>query len=195
MIDYNELTVIIDKFTKEHVKKSRYEHCVRVAQMCVQLCKKFGLDEEKGYFIGIAHDMCKDFPSDKMIELASKDGEPIYEMEREKTSLLHGRAAAVLLKEEYGVDDSQLLEAIANHTSGIDGMCDYTKILYLADKIEPGREHISDVYRQELLKLSLDEMAYKVIYENYLYIKEKGYKIYPSTERMLTELRNKLGLK
>lgn len=88
----------VDKYTKKSVKKSRYEHSVRVAQMCSQLCGKFGMDEKIGYLAGIGHDMCKELDYKKMIKLASKYDCPIMEFELKKPSLLHGRAAAVMMK-------------------------------------------------------------------------------------------------
>lgn len=194
MIDYKKLTEQIDIFTKEHVKQSRYEHCQRVAQMCVMLCQKFGLDEDKGNLLGMAHDMCKDFPAEEMISLAKKDGMQIYDMEMEKPALLHGRAAAVLMQEKFGIDDKELIEAVANHVSGCENMCDYTKILYISDKMEMGRKHVAPEYREEVMKLPLDEMIYKVIYDNYLYIKSAGYTVYPTTEKMIKTMQKKLGV-
>lgn len=195
MIDYKKTTEKIDAFAKEHVKQTRYEHCQRVAEMCVMLCKKFNLDAEKGKLLGMAHDMCKDFPADEMIALAKKDGMPIYDMEMAKPALLHGRAAAVLMQEKFGIDDKELIEAVANHVSGCENMCDYTKILYISDKMEMGRKHVEAEYRDEVMKLPLDEMIYKVIYDNYLYIKSCGYSVYPSTERMIKTMQEKLGVK
>lgn len=189
-MNYEKLIAKLDKYTKEHVKEERYKHCLRVADTCVFLCNKFGLDENKGKLMGVAHDMCKSCSQEKMLELASKDGNPILEMEKEKFSLLHGRAAAVLLKEKFQYDDSEVLEAIANHTSGKLDMCDYTKVLILADRLEPGRTHITDEKRQELFKMSLNEMIYTVLKENFDYIKSKGYTVYPNTEKMIQQLQD-----
>ena len=55
----------IRAYTKAHVKKSRYEHSERVAQMCSLLCGHYGLNIEEGYLAGIAHDMCKDMDDDE----------------------------------------------------------------------------------------------------------------------------------
>lgn len=189
MTDYDELSGKIDFFVREHVKKTRYEHSVRVAECAVMLCRIFDLDEKKGWFMGIAHDMCKDFPKDELLKLAEKDGMPIYDMEREKPALFHGRAAAVYLKEHYDVDDPSLLEAIAVHVSGAVGMGDYAKILYIADKTEAGRDHLSAEYREALYKMPLDAMMYKVLTDNYRYIKSQGYCIYPGTEKLIQFLK------
>ena len=138
MINYIEKTEEIRQYTEAHVKKSRYEHSVRVAEMCARMCRQYGLDSRKGYLAGIGHDMCKDCTYEEMIELAARDGDEISDFERKKPALLHGRAAAILMQEKFKVYDPEIFEAVANHTSGIIGMCDLTKCLFLADKIEPG---------------------------------------------------------
>ena len=185
MIDYIEKTEEIRVFTQAHVKKSRYEHSVRVAEMCARMCRQYGLDSRKGYLAGIGHDMCKDFSDEELFELAGRDGREIIDYDRKKPALLHGRAAAVLLKEHFKVYDQEILEAVANHTSGIIGMCDLTKCLFLADKIEPGRPQSTDEYREGLLAMSLDDMLYSVLEENYEYLTKKGYEIYPGTREMI----------
>lgn len=188
-MNYVELTEKIRHFTESSVKKARYEHSVRVAQMCARICRYYGLDADKGYLAGIGHDMCKDFPEEKMIELASKDGYPIIEIEKEKPSLLHGRAAAVMMKESFLIDDQEILEAVAFHTSGKRGMCDLTKALFIADKIEPGRPQATPKYIEDKFKLSLNGMLYSVLKENYNYLTKKGYDVFPGTEELLEDYR------
>ena len=181
MINYIEKTEEIRAFTEAHVKKSRFEHSVRVAEMCARMCRQYGLDARKGYLAGIGHDMCKDFSDEELFELAGRDGHEITDFERKKPALLHGRAAAILLREKFKVYDPEILEAVANHTSGIIGMCDLTKCLFLADKIEPGRPQSTDEYRNNLLSMSLDGMLYSVLVENYEYLTKRGYELYPGT--------------
>lgn len=185
MINYIEKTEEIRAFTQAHVKKSRYEHSVRVAEMCARMCRQYGLDSRKGYLAGIGHDMCKDFSSEELIKLSSRDGKKISEFEKAKPALLHGRAAAVMLKEHFKIYDPEILEAVANHTSGIKGMCDLTKCLFLADKIEPGRPQSTDEYREGLLAMSLDEMLFSVLEENYIYLQKHGINILPETKAMI----------
>jgi nicotinate-nucleotide adenylyltransferase len=64
-------------------------------------------------------------------------------------------------------------------------MCDLTKCLFLAVKIEPARPQSTDEYREKLLSLPLDEMLYSVLEENYEYLTKKGYEIYPGTREMI----------
>ena len=184
MIDYIAKTEEIRAFTEAHVKPKRYQHSVRVAEMCARMCRQYGLDSRKGYLAGIGHDMCKDFSDQELLDLAGRDGKEIIDFDRKKPALLHGRAAAVMLKEHFKVYDPEILEAVANHTSGIIGMCDLTKCLFLSDKIEPGRPQSTVEYRENLLAMSLDDMLYSVLEENYEYLTKKGFEIYPGTREM-----------
>lgn len=192
MIDYIEKTEEVRAFTEAHVKPKRYQHSVRVAEMCARMCRQYGLDSRKGYLAGIGHDMCKDFSDEELLELAGRDGLPIIDFDRKKPALLHGRAAAVMLKEHFKVYDPEILEAVANHTSGIIGMCDLTKCLFLADKIEPGRPQSTEEYRARLLAMSLDDMLYSVLEENYEYLINHGIEISPGTREM-TDYYKKLS--
>lgn len=185
MIDYEKITEKVRVYTKDHVKKTRFEHSVRVAEMTAKLCKMYSLDEKKGYLAGIGHDMCKDFSDKKMIKLAKKDGNDISEIELKNIHLLHGRAAAIMFKKKFKVKDNELLEAVANHTSGFLGMSDFSKCLYIADKIEPGRPQSTDEYRNKLLSMDLNHLFYFVLKENYDYIVKKGYTMYSDTLKMI----------
>lgn len=193
MIDYIAKTEEIRAFTEAHVKAKRYQHSVRVAEMCARMCRQYGLDARKGYLAGIGHDMCKDFSDEELLELAARDGEEITDFERKKPALLHGRAAAVMLKEHFKVYDPEILEAVANHTSGIIGMCDLTKCLFLADKIEPGRPQSTDEYRARLFAMTLDDMLYSVLEENYEYLTKHGIEISPGTREMTDYYKNLSG--
>ena len=185
MINYIEKTEEIRAFTQAHVKKSRYEHSVRVAETCARMCRQYGLDSRKVYLAGIGHDMCKDFSDEELIELATHDGKEISAFERKKPALLHGRAAAVMLCEHFKVCDPDILEAVANHTSGMLGMCDLTKCLFLADKIEPGRPQSTDEYRTRLFAMTLDQMLYSVLEENYEYLTNRNIESAPGTREMI----------
>ncbi len=189
MID-EKLLEKIRKFTEKSVSKQRYEHSLRTAMTCASLCKKYGLDEAKGYLAGLCHDMCKNFPAEELFSLSLKDGNSISELEKQKPGLLHGRAAAVLLKEKFSITDENLLEAVAVHTFGKQGMCNLAKVLYVADKIEPGREHITDKYLVKLEKLNLNELTCKVLQDNIDHLIKKGRKVAPESLACLDFIKN-----
>ena len=187
--DIDLLTEKVRWYVKKSVSEKRYSHSVRTAEMCRKLCALYGLDEKTGYFAGISHDMCKNFKPEQLLSLAQEDGADVSELERKKPSLLHGRAAAVLLKNNFGVTDSSVLEAVANHTFGKTGMCSLAKVLYAADKIEPGREHVTEDYLARLLALSLDGLVKAVLEENIEYLRKKGSAVAQESEKLLESLQ------
>lgn len=187
--DIDLLTEKVRRYVKKSVSEKRYSHSVRTAEMCRKLCALYGLDEKTGYFAGISHDMCKNFKPEQLLSLAQEDGADVSELELKKPSLLHGRAAAVLLKNDFGVTDSSVLEAVANHTFGKTGMCSLAKVLYAADKIEPGREHVTEDYLARLLALSLDGLVKAVLEENIDYLRKKGSAVAQESEKLLESLQ------
>lgn len=184
-MDYINKIEEIRQYAESVLKKSRYDHSIRVAEMCARLCRHYKMDEQKGYLIGVAHDICKYLPDDQMIETAKKDKNPILEVEAAKPMLLHGRAASVYLKEKFGIKDKEIIEAVAVHVYGKIGMGDYAKVLFIADKAEPGRPHVSEEYYARLFAMSLDAMLETVLVENYNYVNKKGYEIFPGTQEMI----------
>ncbi|MBC6719596.1 bis(5'-nucleosyl)-tetraphosphatase (symmetrical) YqeK [Treponema sp. Marseille-Q4130] len=189
--DFNGSSALIARvkdYAKAVLTKERYEHLVRVAETAFRLCKKYGLDASRGYLAAIAHDMCKDMSDEKIAALAREDGKAITPLEAQKLSLLHGRAAAVMLRVDFGVTDNDILQAVAVHTFGEEGMCSLSKVVYVADKIEPGRPQMTKAYSASLESLSLDELVEKVLADGIAYLKKKGCAVAPESERLLRSL-------
>ncbi len=166
---------------KSRVKPSRYEHSMRTSEMTKELCLRYGLDGEKGRFAGMAHDICKDLSDEEMIATAARDGQVISDLEKNNPFLLHGRAAAVFLREEFSIDDAEILEAVANHTLGLAGSCPLARLLFVADKIEPGRPQSTDEYRKNLMAKAMNAMVLAVVQENGEYLKAHGKEVAPQS--------------
>lgn len=186
-----KLTDRVRKYALGVLSQSRYEHSVRTAETAHRMCCMYGLDPARGYFAGIAHDMCKEMNDRLILSFVSKDGMPVSELEQEKPSLLHGRAAASMLQNDFGVEDKDILDSIRFHTFGMPGLCDLGKVLYVADKIEPGREHITEEVYKDLFSMSLDDVVISVIKDNVKYLNKKKKKIAAITHRFLESLEDK----
>ncbi len=185
----SEIFEKIRAYAQENLSAERYEHSVRVSETAAFMCDLYGLDSDSGRLAGIAHDICKEIPRDEMEALACEDELPFDEFEKKKPSLLHGRAAAVKIKRDFGIEDSDVIEAVANHTCGKPGLCDLGKILFVADKIEPGRPQSTNEYRANLFKKTLDGLTLAVVEENIEYLAKKGKKSAPSAIEWAEELR------
>lgn len=183
-----QIIELVGKYAITMVSQSRYEHSLRVAETAEKLCKIHGLDPQRGYFVGIAHDICKEMKGELMIALATLDGDPVGKLERDKPGLLHGRAAASVLKNDFSVKDGDVLEAVRLHTFGAPGMGALAKVLYVADKIEPGRSHVTEKYLERVFSMGLDEAMLFVLKENIEFLREKGKKIASVSLKLLSFL-------
>ncbi len=171
------------------LSKKRFEHSCRVAKTAFDLCKIHGEVAWKALLCGLSHDFCKEIPEDKMRSLALLDGRGESAAEQKKTSLLHGRAAAVCLSRDFGIVDFEILDAVAFHTLGKKGLCNLGKIIFVADKIEPGRPQSTEEYRSRLFSLPLNELTLSVLEENIEYLLSKGKKAAAESLEWATDLR------
>jgi nicotinate-nucleotide adenylyltransferase len=180
----------IEKAAFAMLDVKRFLHSRNVALHSADLCARYGLPPEKGYCAGIAHDICKGLTDDEFFRLASCDGLPITELEKTKPGMLHGRAAAVLLRTAFKVCDNDILEAVRLHTSGKCGMGPLAQIVYLADKIEAGRRTVDRHLRELAFGRPpfppLETLFAEVLRATADYLMERGLELAPETLELLT---------
>lgn len=162
------------EYVKSHLSLPRFLHSVRTAETAVKLCRRYGLSLEEAYVSGIAHDMAREIGAAQVIQLAREDAVPLREEEVQSPVLLHGRAAAVLLQSSWGEKRESVLNAVRWHTQGHPDMGDLGKVLYIADYIEPGRSHITEEFRADILGLeSLEEMLKEILEAQFSHLRER----------------------
>ena len=88
---------------------------------------------------------------------------------------------------------TELLRTAVQVLQKTEGMCPLAKILFIADKIEPGRPQSTKEYRASLFNLSLNAMCLKVLEENEAYLRSKGKSIAPVTERFRESLKRDIA--
>ena len=167
----------------------RLAHSRRVAELAAELCLAYGLEEEKGRLAGLAHDWARDWPSERVRELALRDGRGESLQEAQYPVLLHGRAAAVALREMLGMEDAEILEAVACHVTGCPGMGLLAKIVFVADFLEPGRGFLPEELRREMLRMDINRMTVRVLEEIFSYLHAKGRPIARPARELIEELR------
>jgi len=132
----------VKNWVQSKVSAKRFGHIAGVAQTAKQLAQKFSNDEELAYLAELAgwlHDACKETKDYLLVEQAKEYGLKLNPIEETNGHLLHGPVAAQLLKKEFGFEHKETLNAIAEHTLGALNMSLLSKIVFLADAIEPGR--------------------------------------------------------
>ena len=117
----------------------RYEHSRGAHDKAVELAEKFGFtqaEREKAAVAGLLHDAAKLMPPAELFAYAEQHGMHIDEMDRQAPQTLHPFIGAELVKEKFGIEDEEILNAIRYHTTGRAGMGRVEKVVFVADKIE-----------------------------------------------------------
>lgn len=132
--------MIYTKFNIEEIKeklnecltKERYLHSLGVMETAVELARRFNCDVEKAEIAGLLHDCAKCLKKEEMQKYmyCLQDGE------KQSIKTWHAPIGAIIAKNEYGIEDDDILSAIRWHTIGKIGMSDFDKIIFIADKIE-----------------------------------------------------------
>lgn len=117
--------------------RSRLIHSLNTMVFALHLALRHGVDLMQAGLAALLHDCAKDLTWKQQKKLALQSDEP----DLIRPVLVHGPASAIRARDEFGVNDPMVLQAITCHTTGRPGMSDLDKIIFLADKIEPARTY------------------------------------------------------
>ncbi|MGN0035036.1 MAG: bis(5'-nucleosyl)-tetraphosphatase (symmetrical) YqeK [Coriobacteriales bacterium] len=126
----------------------RLEHSFGVARTARHLAEVYGgCEASHAYLAGLLHDWDKKVPKDRIVARARELGVELSDEMVATPSVLHGVTAAAALPREFGPVPDDVLRAIARHTVPVADMTPLDEIVYVSDKIEPGRpaEHTKAV--------------------------------------------------
>ena len=173
---------------RRYLSLKRYSHSLQVARLTERLCRQYNVEPHKGYTAGLMHDIAREMPDEELIKLTSLDGETIEPWESERPVLLHGRAGAVLLKKDFGIRDDLILEAVRVHVTGKPGMSLLSKIVFIADFLEPTRNIIDLKMEREIINLPIDLSVVRVLEMIFDYLKSERKPIAPPAIALYEEL-------
>lgn len=123
---------------EKNLSAELYHHCQGVGETAARLASSLGCSESKARMAGVLHDCVREWPNQALLAFARQCGieTDIYALRY--PVLLHAPVGAAQAR-IWGINDSEILAAIRNHTLGSSGMTMLEQIVYVADKIEPGR--------------------------------------------------------
>jgi predicted HD superfamily hydrolase involved in NAD metabolism len=165
---------------QQQMPAKRWVHVQGVMSSAVKLAHQYGADAEKAELAALLHDYCKFWPVDRQAQVLIDFGMTGDLLDNDK-QLWHGPAAACFVREEFGVEDEEVLDAIRYHTSGREGMTLLDKIVCLADYIEPGRDFPEVDKIRKKAENSLEKALIAGFDSTMLFLISKKMKIYPLT--------------
>ena len=129
----------IISWLKENVSQHRLQHILGVEQTCIDLARCHQLDEERAAKAGLMHDLAKFFAAKKLLVMATESKIPVDAVCLSSPHLLHAEVGAVVARQEFGINDPEILTAIGNHTLGTPEMSKLSCVVFIADALEPNR--------------------------------------------------------
>lgn len=131
----------IKKYLENALSEKRFKHSIGVAEEAERLADKYGADKKKAYLAGLVHDVAKEIDTDSARNmLKDRFGIRVDPVTYNVPKLLHAPLGACLAQTEFGIFDAEILDAVKYHTTAKADMSLLTKIIYMADYIEPNRD-------------------------------------------------------
>lgn len=167
--------VKIRKHLKKKLSPARYEHTLGVAYTAAALAMRYGCDLKKAELAGLLHDCAKRYDDVTIVEKCEKHGVELTESELRAPAVIHAKLGAYMAWHKYGVADTEILSAIAYHTTGKPQMTMLDKIIYIADYIEPRRDKAPNLPAMRRLAFEdLDEALYQILKGTLEYLEKTG---------------------
>lgn len=183
-MDYTKIEFFKEKLKKD-LKPQRYEHTLSTVLKAMELSVGTDADKEKVFIAALLHD-CAKYKTPNEVQKG------FLEDFLECAPIIHAPFGAIIAKEEYGIDDEIILNAIKYHSTGRRGMSTEEIIVCLADAIEdlrdyPNLESIRKATRKGLKYGLLESLSGVVAFES-----GKGNKIHHLTIEAIEWLKESL---
>ncbi|NPV90206.1 MAG: HD domain-containing protein [Firmicutes bacterium] len=166
---------------RKQMSPARWSHTLGVVEDAVRLARLWEADPYKAELAALLHDLVRDWTPESILSIAEAAGIVSDPVERMYPDLLHGPVAAFLAATQWGVNDREVIDAIALHTLGAEKMTTLAKIIYLADLVEPGRDYPGVERLRELVEKDLDRAMLAGFDQTLRYCLERGKMLHPRT--------------
>lgn len=166
---------------QEDIAPKRMAHILRVAYWMDELAKQHGIDEKETMEAALLHDSAKGIEKKLLDDSWYSER---FTMQDEDKALWHEELGMLRAQKKYGVTNEDVLRAIRVHTTGAHPMQPLDKLLYIADKTEPGRPGPKNIALRRLAKDDLDEAFYQTMQESIHYIETNQQQVHPWTHEL-----------
>lgn len=174
----------IRKAMRKTLDVRRFEHTLGVEYTSAALAMRYDADITNAQLAGLLHDCAKCLSDEKRLSICEKHNISINEIERRNPFLLHAKVGCFLAMEEYKVYDTDVINAILNHTTGRPGMSLLEKIVFIADYIEPGRKQAPNLKAiRKMAFIDLDKALLMILRDTLDYLETTGDECDPMTAK------------
>lgn len=170
---FSEYSDIVTKL-KSYQTEELFEHSLSVTLCAIDLNSKHHLsqDFDKVFIASLLHDNAKQRPSLDTFNVPKDSiGTPV----------LHQFLGACKAQRDFAIDDIDILNAIACHTTAKANMSIFEKLIYTADSVSYDRDYPPIPSIREIAFEDFEKGFIEVLKYTYNKLTSKGGSIYPST--------------
>ena len=140
----NDGPALQSAIAQQQLEPAILAHEQRTALLARELATLHGVDPDRAELAALVHDIADHYSEVDLAILAERFNIPVSYAQSQVPKLLHGAVGAERLRREFGVRDEELLDAVRDHVTGGPHMGQLAKIVFIADKIEPGRDRFTN---------------------------------------------------
>jgi len=166
------------------------EHIEGTVRETRRLALLHGANEERAALAAWGHDIARALPPSELLTEARRLGLALDPVEEQAPILLHGAIGAAILSRDYRIDDPDVLAATRYHTTARAAMSTLEKVVFLADKIEPGKVRAQPALAKvrQLADGDLDAAILECLNQHFLEANRRGWPLHPHTVAARNEL-------
>ena len=163
MPNQTKLIARIEEHLKKDLTANRFAHVLSVRDQARNLAKRYNIDSKKVELAALLHDSVKEFSDCELLKFAKEHEFLIDEYEHNNIGLIHGKLAPFFAKNQFGINDEIVNNAMRKHTTGTSKMGPVDKVLFVADFCEPLRQYPEAETVRNLAERDLEAASFEVI--------------------------------
>ena len=123
----------------ERLSEKRAKHVFAVCSQATRMARKYNENIEKAQTAALLHDITKEVKCSEQLKMIQKFDIINDNVILKSPSLYHSVTACIFAKQNLGIKDTDILNAVRYHTTARAGMSKLEKIIYLADAVSEDR--------------------------------------------------------
>lgn len=182
-IDLNK----IKNMLRQMLDEKRFAHTTAVCEAAVILAERFGADKEKAYLAALLHDCARGLDGEQQMTYCKENNIELDDYMKNDINPVHALIGADMAKKQFGIDDTEILDAIYRHAVGCEDMTLLDKIIIIADATEPNRNGNDADKARKAVEKDLDKALPSVMRIKTYYL--QGKPMHPNSVKMLKKYK------
>jgi len=176
----------LDRKIKSIMPEKLYRHSINTLEFANDIAERtfFSLDLFSLFVACILHDYGKIFSYEELAGIVKENESGIGDFELNNPELLHAFIGDYLVSRDFNITEDRILRAIKFHTVGYCDMSMEDKILFIADKVERGRNYEGVEVLRELAFKNLNLCLLEIYKNTIIYIIKGNKLLHPDTSKI-----------